>query len=154
MQTAFGLIETQGLVSAIAALDAALKSAPIRFAAKEKATGGLVTIIITGDVSAVEAAVKVGSEAAEKVGRLVASHVIPRLTREVIAMVGEEPVEELSPRCMPLEAELPGDDLGYYRVPELRQLARTLGVSTLNHNKIRYATVSYTHLTLPTNREV
>lgn len=79
MNRAIGLIETKGYVGGVEALDAALKSADVSLLKKELSTGGLVTIIVDGDVAAVQSAVDAGAEAASRVGQLVTAHVIPRL---------------------------------------------------------------------------
>ncbi|NPV71342.1 MAG: BMC domain-containing protein [Firmicutes bacterium] len=75
---AIGLIETRGLVGAIEALDACLKAAQVRLSGMDFVTGGLVTIRVTGDVGAVNAAVSAGEAAARRVGTVVSAHVIPR----------------------------------------------------------------------------
>jgi len=85
---AIGLIEISGLVASIEALDTMLKSANVTFLTYEKKLGGrLVTIIITGGVSDVEAAIRNGKERAEKVGKVVAYAVIPKPHEEVMKMV-------------------------------------------------------------------
>jgi microcompartment protein CcmL/EutN len=73
-----GIIETRGLTAAIEAADAMLKAANVEVVGTEKIGSGLVTVIVKGEVGAVKAAVEVGVEAAQRVGELVASHVIPR----------------------------------------------------------------------------
>lgn len=73
-----GLIETMGYTAAIEAVDAATKSADVVFLGYEITLAGLVTVKFLGDVGAVKAAVAAGTAAAEKVGTLFASHVIPR----------------------------------------------------------------------------
>ncbi|MGD8779832.1 MAG: BMC domain-containing protein [Ignavibacteria bacterium] len=78
MQLALGLIETKGLVGAIEAVDAMTKAASVKLIGKELATGALVTIKVEGEVAAVKAAVDAGCAAAQRVGELVSSHVIPR----------------------------------------------------------------------------
>ena len=75
---ALGLIETRGLVGAIEAADAATKAADVQLIGKERADAGLMTIKLRGDVAAVRAAVDAGAAAAQRVGELVSSHVIPR----------------------------------------------------------------------------
>jgi microcompartment protein CcmL/EutN len=75
---ALGLIETKGLVAAIEAADAMVKAAKVTLIGSEKVGGGLVTIMVRGDVGAVKAATDAGAAAAEKVGELVSVHVIPR----------------------------------------------------------------------------
>ena len=78
MQQALGLIETRGLVAAIEAADAMLKAAKVRFLGRQKVKGGLMAVMVTGDVGAVKAAVDAGTAAGKKVGEVVSSHVIPR----------------------------------------------------------------------------
>ena len=78
MGEALGLIETKGLVGAIEAADAMTKSANVTLMGYEKIGSGLVTVMVRGDVGAVKAAVDAGACAAEKVGEIVAQHVIPR----------------------------------------------------------------------------
>ena len=73
-----GLIETWGYVPAVEAADAGAKAANVVFLGYEKVQAGLVTIRFLGEVAAVQAAVSAGAAAAEKVGRVVAVHVIPR----------------------------------------------------------------------------
>lgn len=75
---ALGLIETRGLIGAIEAADAATKAADVELIGRERADAGLMTIKIKGDVAAVKAAVDAGAVAAQRVGELVAAHVIPR----------------------------------------------------------------------------
>jgi hypothetical protein len=75
---ALGLIETKGFVGATEAADAMVKAAPVTILKKEYAEGGLVTILVQGDVAAVKAATDAGAVAAARIGELVAVHVIPR----------------------------------------------------------------------------
>ena len=75
---ALGMIETKGLVGAIEAADAMVKAANVQLVGKEQVGGGLVTVMVRGDVGAVKAAVESGSAAASRLGELVATHVIPR----------------------------------------------------------------------------
>jgi len=78
MNNALGLIETKGLVAAIEAGDAMVKSANVTLIGTEKIGSGLVTIMVRGDVGAVKAAVDAGAAAAQQVGEIVSTHVIPR----------------------------------------------------------------------------
>ena len=78
-----GMIETKGLIGAIEAADAMVKSANVQLVGKEQVGGGLVTVMVRGDVGAVKAATDAGAAAAEKVGELVSVHVIPRPHVEV-----------------------------------------------------------------------
>ncbi|KYO64141.1 ethanolamine utilization microcompartment protein EutM [Thermovenabulum gondwanense] len=77
-QIALGMIETKGLVGAIEAADAMVKAANVYLIGKEHVGGGLVTVMVRGDVGAVKAATDAGAAAAQRVGELIAVHVIPR----------------------------------------------------------------------------
>jgi len=81
--SALGMIETRGLVGSIEAADAMVKAANVTLVGKEHVGGGLVTVMIRGDVGAVKAATDAGAAAAERVGELVSVHVIPRPHSEV-----------------------------------------------------------------------
>jgi microcompartment protein CcmL/EutN len=87
MQQALGLIETRGLVGAIEAADAMVKAARVKFLGRQKVKGGLVTVMVSGDVGAVKAAVDAGAAACKRVGILVSSHVIPRPHDDINAMI-------------------------------------------------------------------
>ena len=78
-----GMIETRGLIGAIEAADAMVKSANVTLVGKEQVGGGLVTVMVRGDVGAVKAATDAGAAAAEKVGELISVHVIARPHTEV-----------------------------------------------------------------------
>jgi len=80
---ALGMIETKGLVAAIEAADAMVKAANVTLIGKEHVGGGLVTLLVRGDVGAVKAATDAGAAAAERVGELISIHVIPRPHAEV-----------------------------------------------------------------------
>lgn len=75
---ALGMVETKGLVGSIEAADAMVKAANVKLIGKVHVGGGLVTVMVRGDVGAVKAATDAGAAAAEKVGELVSVHVIPR----------------------------------------------------------------------------
>jgi len=90
-EIALGLIETKGLVGAIEAADAMCKAAKVSLMRKETSGGGLVTVMVRGEVGAVKAAVEAGAVSARRVGELVSTHVIPRPAGD-------------------LESYLPGDD--------------------------------------------
>ncbi|MCX8037441.1 MAG: BMC domain-containing protein [Candidatus Sumerlaeia bacterium] len=77
-ENALGMIETRGLVGAIEAADAMVKAANVKLIGKEKVGGGLVTVLVRGDVGAVRAATDAGAAAARRVGELISVHVIPR----------------------------------------------------------------------------
>jgi Carbon dioxide concentrating mechanism/carboxysome shell protein len=78
VQEALGMVETRGLVAAVEAADAMLKAANVTLVGTEKIGSGLVSVMVRGDVGAVNAAVDSGSAAASRLGELVATHVIPR----------------------------------------------------------------------------
>jgi microcompartment protein CcmL/EutN len=84
---AIGMVETKGLVASIEAADSMLKAANVRLLRKENVGGGLVTIIVTGDVGSVKASVDAGSAAAAKIGELVSVHVIPRPSQGIAGML-------------------------------------------------------------------
>ena len=75
---ALGLIELYGMVTAIEALDSALKAANVTLQDMTIVKGGLVTVTVLGDVGAVKAAMDASAAAAERVGRVISVHVIPR----------------------------------------------------------------------------
>ncbi|MFV0518038.1 MAG: BMC domain-containing protein [Aminipila sp.] len=80
---ALGMVETKGLVGSIEAADAMVKAANVTLIGKEHVGGGLVTVMVKGDVGAVKAATDAGAAAAERVGELISVHVIPRPHEEV-----------------------------------------------------------------------
>ena len=75
---ALGMVETKGLVGSIEAADAMVKAANVHLIGKVHVGGGLVTVMVRGDVGAVKASVEAGGAAAKRVGELVSTHVIPR----------------------------------------------------------------------------
>jgi len=75
---ALGMIETRGFAAMVEASDAMVKAAKVELVGYEKIGGGYVTAIVRGDVAACRAAVDAGARAAEKVGEIVSTHVIPR----------------------------------------------------------------------------
>ncbi len=89
---ALGMIETKGLVGAVEAADAMVKAANVTLIGRTQVGGGLVTVMVRGDVGAVKAAVDAGAAAAKTVGELISVHVIPRPHAEVemiLPKVGE-----------------------------------------------------------------
>ena len=80
---AIGMIETKGLIGSIEAADAMVKAANVTLMGEERIGGGLVTVIVKGDVGAVKAAVDAGAAAAKRVGELISVHVIPRPHNEL-----------------------------------------------------------------------
>ena len=77
-QEALGMVETRGLVAAIEAADAMLKAANVELVGTEKIGSGLVSVMVRGDVGAVKSAVEAGAASAERLGEVIATHVIPR----------------------------------------------------------------------------
>ncbi len=82
-QEALGMVETRGLVAAIEAADAMLKAANVTLVGTEKIGSGLVSVMVRGDVGAVKAAVEAGGQNAQKLGEIIATHVIPRPHNDV-----------------------------------------------------------------------
>ena len=78
MADALGMIETKGFTAMVEAADAMVKAAKVELVGYEKIGGGFVTAIVRGDVAAVKAATEAGQRAAERVGEMVAVHIIPR----------------------------------------------------------------------------
>jgi ethanolamine utilization protein EutM len=89
---ALGLIETMGLVAAVEAADAMVKSARVELISKQQVGGGLISILVAGDTGAVQAAVDAGAAAAARVGRVVSARVIARLHEDVEAILDRPPV--------------------------------------------------------------
>jgi ethanolamine utilization protein EutM len=78
MTEALGMIECRSYAAMVEASDAMVKAARVELVTYEKTGGGFVTAIVRGDVAAVKAAVEAGTRGAERVGEVVAVHVIPR----------------------------------------------------------------------------
>lgn len=142
---ALGMIETRGLVGAIEAADAMVKTANVRLLDKEKISAGLVTVHITGEVAAVKAALDAGAAAAQRVGELVSVHCIPRPDDAVFGMLNhanitdnrkskkntankpeEKNAEPPAPKNEPSEADTTDSELSEKNVHELRRLARSI----------------------------
>jgi len=77
MPQALGLVETKGLVGAIVAADAMVKAANVTIIGKEKVAPALITIKIIGETAAVKSAIEAGAAAAQRVGQLISTHLIP-----------------------------------------------------------------------------
>lgn len=108
MGKALGLIEFIGYVPAICAADTALKAASVDLIGIEKVTGGIVTVKITGDVDAVQAAVESAENYASRIGSLRSAHVIPRLDDEVenLLMNSKSSEEEIQEEIQELEEDI------------------------------------------------
>lgn len=150
---ALGLVETRGLVGAIEAADAMVKTARVILVGKERTDPALITVKIVGDTAAVTSAVEAGASAAERVGQLVSKHVIPRpaeglndliyaraaLTEDQVLdlLGGEAEIDEGEPEAVPEEPyskpeNLTPDEEKYFEklsgmtVHELRSHARAV----------------------------
>lgn len=84
---AIGFIETQGYTAVIEAIDTACKAADVEVVGREKLGGGFITVVIRGDVAAVEAAVAAGQAKVEGLGKLIAAHIIARPSQGVLALL-------------------------------------------------------------------
>lgn len=155
---AVGMIETMGLVAAVEAADAMLKAANVTLLRKDMVGGGLVTVIITGDVGAVKASVDAGAAAAARVGMVRSTHVIPRPHSEVDAILGDNtpppaaqppeppattqtpPVAEKPAKpAMPRKNRLTDKQIRELKVTDLRSHLRKLPYKTLTPDEIRFA---------------
>jgi microcompartment protein CcmL/EutN len=109
MPKALGLVETRGLVAAIEAADAMVKTSNVELIGKEVTRPALVTIKIVGDVAAVKASVDAGAAAASKVGELVSIHVIPQPDSQMVSLLPEikdDDVKKVSRVKTPEKAEI------------------------------------------------
>ena len=160
---ALGMIETYGCVTAVEALDSALKAANVSLLDMSRVKGGNVTVLIEGDVGAVQAAVSAAKASAEAVGQIAATHVIPRPAGDVGLMIGaaasdrslsffraeperEEPEQETQPETKPdvtpdrSTIEIPEPEvLETCTVEELRKLARAIRPDNMTRKDIRFA---------------
>ncbi|HWR60788.1 MAG TPA: BMC domain-containing protein [Clostridia bacterium] len=150
---ALGLIETVGYIGAVEAADVCLKAANVRLIGVQLVKGGLVMVAVTGDVGAVKAAVAASRTAVEKVGQVIAVHVIPRPAEDIQRLL------EGSGKCSnaafieaaekaEAESGLEADSftesgfsekLNSMKVVELRVLARQLPGINLERGHIKYA---------------
>src|SRR5690606_3484255 len=132
MNQSIGIVETRGYVGSVEASDAMVKAASVTLVRQIQIGGGLVSVVVRGDVGSVKAAVEAGSEAARRVGELVSSHVIPRPHPEPLKQVGlacsppARPPAPAAPLILNLKPKLP---------PAMAQLAlgiiETKGFCTL-----------------------
>jgi carbon dioxide concentrating mechanism protein CcmO len=84
---ALGFIETQGFTAVFEAIDTACKAANVEVVGREKLGGGYITVIIRGDVAAVNAAVEAGKAKVADLGKLISAHVIPRPSPMVLGLL-------------------------------------------------------------------
>jgi ethanolamine utilization protein EutM len=88
MSESLGMIETKGYVGSVEASDAMVKAAGVTIARQIQIGGGLVTVLVKGDIGSVKAAIDAGAEAAKRVGELVCAHVIARPNAELLKQFG------------------------------------------------------------------
>ncbi|MEM0961433.1 MAG: BMC domain-containing protein [Bacteroidota bacterium] len=136
--SALGLLETLGLVAAVEAADAMLKTAEVSLVRQQRTNPGLVTHLVVGETAAVRAAVDAGAAAADRVGKVVARHVIPRPADDVWRrLVGIGPDSSaLDPAG---DARQPGDEYASMTVRDLRTLARERDHETFSGRAISRA---------------
>ena len=166
---ALGMIEVYGYLTAVEALDSALKAANVSRLGVEKVRGGLGTVLVEGDVGAVKAAMDASAAAAERVGTVISVHVIPRPADDVTRMLkgGKEPEEPTPPEPeKPSEPEISSEpdtlsepeseavkaeegekapqdvtveEMQTMGVDALRRLARALEIKNMTRAEIRFA---------------
>ena len=166
---ALGMIEVYGYLTAVEALDSALKAANVSRLGVEKVRGGLVTVLVEGDVGAVKAAMDASAAAAERVGTVISVHVIPRPADDVTRMLkgGKGPEEPTPPEPeKPSEPEISSEpdtlsepeseavkaeegekapqdvtveEMQTMGVDALRRLARALEIKNMTRAEIRFA---------------
>jgi ethanolamine utilization protein EutM len=90
--SALGFVETQGKTAATHAADAMVKAANVRLVTMQQPGGGIITVVVRGDVGAVKAAVDAGAAAAKAVGKVRSAHVIPRPHDDVEDLLERPPV--------------------------------------------------------------
>lgn len=148
---AIGLIEVVGLVAAIEAADVCTKAANVKILALNKVGSGIMTLTISGDVGAVKAAVDAGTISASRLGKLRASHVIPRISKDAYEILKDKPkvevksenkteieetlVQDLAEKPLVEEAETVeivetveeiAEDLPKYSIKELKSIIKKL----------------------------
>ena len=129
-----GLIETVGLTVAVEAADAAIKSANVELVGYELTKGGgLVTIKLTGEVGAMNAAVSAGVAAASRVGQVYAWKVIARTATGIDSLIASSqtygtPPEPVAPaaECLPAAAEIPDATIAVVNITSPAQTASCL----------------------------
>jgi ethanolamine utilization protein EutM len=90
--SALGFVETMGKTAATLAADAMVKAANVRLVTVQQPGGGIITVMVRGDVGAVKAAVDAGAAAAQSVGKVRSAHVIPRPHEDVEDILERPPV--------------------------------------------------------------
>ena len=136
---ALGMVETVGLVAAVEAADAMLKAADVRVVRQSRTVPALITHVVVGETAAVRAAVDAGVAAAERVGKVAASHVIPRPDASVWRLLVGPGAAPRPPASGSGSGE-PGDDYDDRTVRELRADARDRDDPRLQGRDIASAT--------------
>lgn len=134
---ALGMVETRGLVAAIEAADAMVKTAEVQIVSLEQTVAALITVHVVGETAAVQAAVDAGAAAAARVGELLSAHVIPRPASDTYEIIDVEPAADIPPRVPRSQPSKPGarrgpvdirhrtrDELESMTVRDLRAFAR------------------------------
>lgn len=91
MSDAIGMIETKGYIGSVEASDAMVKAANVGLVKTIPIGGGMITVLVKGDVGSVKAAVEAGAKAAAKVGEVVSSHIIARPNEELLRVFMDTP---------------------------------------------------------------
>lgn len=157
MEEALGMIETRGLVASIEAADSMVKAANVRLIGKVQIGGGLVTVMVRGDVGAAKAAVDAGAIAAKKVGELISAYVIARPHNEIenllpyLSLKNDLMIENMTEIIVEPEIEVLKEDKEHVEfdeimeefkrksVVELRSILRQLKDTTLSGRQISKA---------------
>lgn len=139
---ALGLVETKGLIGAIEAADAMVKTAHVILLGKERTDPAMITVKIVGETAAVKSAVEAGASAAERVGQLVSKHVIPRPADGMEDLIyakasrTEEEVQGLLGQTGIIEEEEPNPEEPYVMpenlTPEQQKFFEKLNVMTVH----------------------
>jgi ethanolamine utilization protein EutM len=90
--SALGFVETQGKTAATHAADAMVKAANVQLFTMQQPGGGIITVMVRGDVGAVKAAVDAGAAAAQSVGTVRSAHIIPRPHEDIEDLLMRPPV--------------------------------------------------------------
>ena len=133
-ETALGMIETRGLVGAVEAADAMVKAADVRLVAANVTPAALVTVQVVGEVAAVRAALDAGRQAAERVGKIVSVHLIPRPDPAIRLL------QHLDASSPPSSSKKNPSSYGSMTVKELRAVAREIDGFPLQGREIARAT--------------
>jgi microcompartment protein CcmL/EutN len=139
--SALGLVETKGLIAGIEACDAMLKAANVRLVGIEQTVPALMTVKVVGETAAVRSSVEAGAAAAERVGTVISTHVIPRPSSGVAAAFIEDVAARPdAPPIAGATADDPDDSLDEHTVKELREMAREIEDFPLRGREISRAT--------------